>query len=318
MSHTTTSSKRSQAISPRDLVDDEPRVEPDFDDESFVSGLAELHAFVSVPTATDLHRVIVLHPSVRRSADTIVPMMLLKQHHGTEPEMTVQTAVLLLTDRRWSLATGALIRKIEESGLLDDDLLDSLARAFLGADGDAIYWTVPDEWFDHGHEIVLDGADDPGGSDSHEEETGRDDEPIAPVLVRRELSPSLRRWAAERVVRQKPRSWYALTKRAQEVSSRHGAAIEEGLLDAVEAFPAEMQGVIVQWAIEATNGSVRFHGLRLMAERGDVAGAIERAQRDPNRKVRAWADQQRRRAGAAAESAAKLAAAPVVEQDALF
>ncbi|MGH9114051.1 MAG: hypothetical protein ACRDZN_17380, partial [Acidimicrobiales bacterium] len=80
-------------------------------------------------------------------ADAFEPWCLFHQVHTDEPDGAVATALLLLTDRRWCHATGRLVRRIEDSGLVPDDQLDLLAQTFLAAGAQA-YWEAPADWFD--------------------------------------------------------------------------------------------------------------------------------------------------------------------------
>src|SRR5687768_314463 len=89
---------------------------------------------------------------MRKSADAFEPYQLLSKHHEIDPAGSTVTAMLMVTDPRWSGGAGNLVRQIEQSGMVDDGDLDLLADAFLAA-GDALFWEVPDEWF--GDEIVI-------------------------------------------------------------------------------------------------------------------------------------------------------------------
>lgn len=156
----------------------------------------ELAELWSAKSADHLHRVLVLHPIVRRSADVIEPYGLLVKHHQAEPDSSIVTA-LLLTDPRWRDGVSYLVRRIEDEGVLDTGELDLLARTFLSADK-ALYWKVPDDWFDSVG-VIINVDDEPSMAE-------QSDEPVGPTVVRRDLPPPLRRWAAARMVRQEP-SW---------------------------------------------------------------------------------------------------------------
>ena len=65
---------------------------------------SEFFALLACETPDDLHRVVVLWPPERRTADTLLPMMLLGRSHAAGPSATLVTALLLLTDVRWRLA----------------------------------------------------------------------------------------------------------------------------------------------------------------------------------------------------------------------
>lgn len=192
-----------------------------------------LDDLVSVHTADDaaeLHRRLLCFPDRGgNKADAFEPWCLFHKVHADDPTGAVVTALLLLTDRRWRHATGRLVRRIEESGLVPDDQLDLLAQTSLAAD-DQVYWEAPANWFG-GPAIVLD-TDESAGDVIEDEASGDPDD--RPVLFAREVRPPLRRWAAGRAVRSAPSCWGALVQRAREVDPRAGAAIVHGLLDGID------------------------------------------------------------------------------------
>jgi hypothetical protein len=57
-----------------------------------------------------------------------------KRVHATNRAEALRTASLLCTDRRWRRITGRLIAEIEDTNILDDGGLDSLAEDFLMMD----------------------------------------------------------------------------------------------------------------------------------------------------------------------------------------
>lgn len=96
-----------------------------------------------------------------------------RPHHASEPETSLTTALLLLTDRRWRDGAARLVRRIADSSILDADQLDLLARTFIAA-ADAIYLAVPDEWLAGGEQIVIDlDGDDPEETDGARYASGR-------------------------------------------------------------------------------------------------------------------------------------------------
>lgn len=168
----------------------------------------------SAASADTLHRVLVLYPHVRESADALEPMALLEKHHATEPETSAATAVLLLTDRRWRDGLGQLVRRIADSGLLADEQLDLLASAFLAA-GRCMYWPVPHEWFSEESDDAGEDADEVSVSEG-------------PAVAARAVAPPLRRWAAAHLLAREPAAWPRLLARAQDLEARHGAAVVPG------------------------------------------------------------------------------------------
>lgn len=245
-------------------------------------GMAEVAELWSAATADDLHRILALYPPIRHSADAHEPFALLQKHHQTEPSISAVTAMLLVTDRRWRGGVGKLVHRIAESDILDEEQLDLLARTFLAAD-DAVYWQVPDEWF--GEEvIVIDLGDDVTGVDQDESA------PDGPALVRREVAPPLRRWAAAHVVARDSSAWSSVLARARVLDSRAGAAVAAGLLDSVENLLPKVQDLLIREATRWPNQAVRQLGLALVAERQGSDAAYVLARDDPNARIGAWAE----------------------------
>ncbi len=253
-------------------------------------GLAELLALWDAPTAEDLHRVLVLHPPVRECADSYQPFWLLNKHHEAEPETSVVTAMLLLTDRRWRGAIGPLARRIAASGIIAADELDLLARSFLAAD-DAVYWAVPNSWFDGGAEFTIDFGPGASSVDADELPAEDDDETEdGPTVARREVAPPLRRWAAERLLRQDSAMWVGVLARADDVNARSAASIMLGVLDAVEVLPAPVRNLLIARAIRWPDKAVRRHGYELLAEADGAQAVYKIAKDDPNAQLRGWAE----------------------------
>ena len=244
-------------------------------------GLGELLSLWSAESADDLHRVLVLHPHVRESADAFEPMALLSKHHATEPETSAETAVLLLTDRRWRGGLSHLVERVADSGMLTDEQLDLLAMAFLAADR-CVYWQVPDEWFSE-ESVVIVVSDDAGedADDAAEDE--------CPAVAAREVGSPLRRWAAARLLAGEPASWPRLLARAEDLDSRHAAAVVAGMFDSIESMRIAAQAVLVTKGTTWPHQSVRRAALEFVAARDGARVASQLAHVDPNAKIRAWA-----------------------------
>jgi hypothetical protein len=253
-------------------------VRPSADPEVCLSELASLWTAAS---ADALHRVLVLHPHGRESADAFEPIALLAKHHATEPGSSAATATLLLTDRRWCAGVGRLVRAIAESGLLTAEQLDGLALAFLAADR-SVYWPVPDAWFTE-ESVALVVSDDVG--------EGADDVALSegPALAARDVAPPLRRWAAARLVAGEPAAWTRLLARAQDLDARHGAAVVAGMFDSIERLPGAAQAWLVSKGLTWPHHSVRRAALEVVAVRDGAHVALELAREDPNAKIRDWA-----------------------------
>jgi len=246
-------------------------------------GAVEVIDLWSAETTDDLRRVLVLHPPVRRTADAFEPYVLLSKHHKMDPTGSAETAMLMVTDPRWRNGVGNLIRRIEQSDILDDSQLDLLAEAFLAA-GDAVYWQVPDHWFsDEGIVIWVDEVEE--RQDDAQMEEGED----RPAVVRRTVSPPLRRWAAMRLVGRQPERWGKTFKRARALDARGAAAVISGLLDVVSVLEPATQEFLIQKATSWPNHSVRRLAIGLVAERKGVEAAHAIAICDPNAGVRKWA-----------------------------
>lgn len=224
-------------------------------------------------------RLVVGAPVMGNSHDAFEPLYLFRKFHQDHPGDAVQTAVLLLTDWRWRRATGRLVRDIEESGLVPDEHLDLLARAFVAA-GEALYWALPAEWFD-GPGLLLSGPATPEG-------TSPDPEEAPPAVMARRVQPPLRRWATVRLVRSDPSRWGALVQRAPELDARSGAAVMAGILEAVEVLPPHAQEAVVGLALEWGARPVRLAALEYLAGHGQTDRARKRARHDPDAAIRRW------------------------------
>jgi len=246
-------------------------------------GLAELADLWSAETADDLHRVLVLYPPVRRSADTFEPVQLLVKHHDAEPGSSIVTAVLLLTDRRWSKGASQLVRRIEEADILKSGELDLLAEAFVASDG-AVYWEVPEDWFGEDSIVIdLDSSGLPLAGDAAEV-------PDGPAVARREVFPPLRRWASSRLTHRDSTGWGESLARARDLGGRGGAALVSGLLDAIDTLSPAVQDLMIETAVDWPDQAVRLQGFGLLAERQGPQVAHDRAIGDPSARVRSWAN----------------------------
>lgn len=204
--------------------------------------LEDLVALHAAEDADELHRRLLCFSEWGgNKADAFEPWCLLHKFHADEPEGAAATAMLLLTDRRWRNATGRLVRRIEESGLVPDEQLDLLAQTFVAA-GPQVYWEAPADWF-AGPAIVLDTGDSDADDPIDVDEPADAEDGL--VVFAREVRPPLRRWATGRAVRSDPASWAALVQRARHVDPRSGAAMMHGLLDSNELLtPAAREFVL--------------------------------------------------------------------------
>jgi len=243
--------------------------------------LGELVSLWTAAGADALHRVLVLQPGGRNSADAFEPMGLFTKHHASEPGTSEATAMLLLTDQRWRGGVGQLVRLIADSGLLTDEQLDGLAIEFLAADR-YVYWPVPDAWFT-AESVALVVSDD-AGEDADEAAVSE-----APALAARGVAPPLRRWAAARVLAREPGAWPRLLATAKDLDARHGAAVVAGMFDSIEFMPAAAQARLVTKGTTWPHQHVRRAALEVVAARDGADVAFQLAHTDPNAKIRAWA-----------------------------
>jgi hypothetical protein len=240
------------------------------------AGLRELAGLWLAETADDLHRVLALVPAVRATSDAYEPMDLLRTHHEREPASTMNTAVLVLTDRRWKGAVGPIVRRVEAGCLLSPADLDALARTFIAA-GTHVFWPAPAEWWAEG--------DMPASSDR-----------LRPVVVKRPVYPPVRRWAAHRLVRADAGVWPSLVKRSEELGGAGGAALWTGLLDAVDELAPRVRSLVIDLALTSSRGVVRQAALTCVGRLDGPDRAYELGRRDPNAHVREHVDRLRRRA----------------------
>lgn len=222
--------------------------------------------------------------------------------HKHDPTGAAETAMLLVTDPRWQAASHRLIEAIVATGLVADDHVDLLARAFVAA-GPKVYWTCSRDWFD-GPSIALDLA----GADLVEfvgEADADDDADDRPVVVARAVPVGVRRWAAERVVRHDPAVWGPVLQRARAVGGADGGAIVRGILDAVDVLTEGAARLVRTEGLRWGRADVRLAVLELLAD-DDAELARVLASQDPNEKIRRWASRRtdRRRAGAAVKAGA--------------
>ncbi len=256
--------------------------------------LNEMATLWGASTADELHKAMILHPTLRSSADSFEPEALFLKHHRDQSAGAMVSALLLLTDTRWRDAASRLIRRIEATHIISAEDLDLLAYAFLQA-GPFLYWRMPTAWFD-GPTIdiehdpnCLDAAPDPAIEEEYHPSGGADDVDDDPVVAPRAVSPPLRRWAAARLVTREPTRWTPIWSDAGAVESRVGAAIKCGVLDAIETIPIEAHDTLIDAAVGSAHHSVRQVGYSLIAKGRGPEVAHELAKHDRNAKIRSWA-----------------------------
>ncbi len=255
-------------------------------------GVEEVLDLWSAKTADALHQVLVLYEPMRGTSDAFEPFELLAKHHETEPECSLDTALLLVTDRRWRGGAGRLVRRIAECGILDSDQLDELARCLLTAD-DALLWPVPDEWFAGGIVIDLEDMQVVEDPPADEMPTG--------TVARREVWTTVRRWAAGHLLVRHPGAWHELLQHAEQLPPPDGAAAMTGLLDRIDVVPPDAQAVLVDRATVWPQQDVRRLAFELVARRDGPDAGYRLASRDPRAQVRSWAERARKARAAAVQ-----------------
>lgn len=146
--------------------------------------LGEDGATLSSAGSVDELRRMLLSAGPRRSS-CVDAELLLRAHHGTAPG-ALDTARLLLTDRRWERLSSKLVHGLVRTGLLTDDDLDALALDELLA-GEWLAYRV-ENMFTGGICAELPGLD--------RLDDGPDDEPPAgngQLVALRRIPPPLRR-----------------------------------------------------------------------------------------------------------------------------
>lgn len=255
--------------------------------------LDDLSGLVAADSADELHRHLVLRPPGMRERDVFLAITALRHVHQHDSTGVGESIVLIATDPRWQAVGHPLMQAIEGADLVDDELLDVVAEAFVRS-GDAVYWQCPDGWFDSDSSIeieiqvdgVVDEEDEAGaGADTDSAGAAADGPPVA----KRTVFGGTRRWAVERTLRAHPERWSAVLALTDDAPAKRAAAITMGLLDAVDVMPVPAGRLIVHRAIQCGDVVTRLAGLRKLAE-NDPGEARAIGQRDVNKRVRDWAE----------------------------
>lgn len=247
----------------------------------------ELAALKAAATAPELWHELLLHEprcSTTHPEDAVATLC--RVHSAGEPGGAV-TALLLLTAWRWRRCTAPLLRRIVASGLLADDDLDELAE--IGLFDDQAGFVLPAEVF-AGPTVVLTPADeDSAASEEPSDDAFRHEDLPDTVMMSRLMRPPLRRWAAGHLLRRDPTRLAEVRERIRMLDSSAAAAAMCGVLDALDALPPEPVDRLLRDASRWPHKSVRLPALQLMAECGQPAEAVRRAEADPDAKIRAAA-----------------------------
>ena len=83
-------------------------------------------------------------------------------------------------------------------------------------------------------------------------------------------------------------AWQPLLDRARTEPSRDSAALAAGLMDAATAIPPDERMRAIEEGLNWGSGIVRLAALPALANLAGEPAALQRAQDDPNDKVRRW------------------------------
>jgi hypothetical protein len=266
---------------------------------------ALLDPLLTAETAEELWVELCLHDIGEASADGFDGEMALRRLHGDGQPDAVTTALVLLTSWRHRRCTARLVRRLAESGVLDESELDELAAALL--DGDEFGLAVPAQWLGPWLTVTVDAPDDGGegveaasdggacGGEGNEDACPGDGcdgewmESSKVALPPRRIAPPLRRWAAARIVSRDTSRLAAVVERTEALERRHAAAAMAGLLDAADRLAAEDASALIERGVPWPDKTVRKLALTALAGYGDVARARALATVDADASIRAFA-----------------------------
>ena len=242
--------------------------------------LGDLVALWGANDTADLWRTLILH-SGHVERQHWEALALFRRHHraGGAPG-ALTTAMLLCTDRRWRRCTAGLIDGIGDASILTDCELDELAGRFLWSDD--VRLELPASWF--GPDLVEIDLKSDGDAPTP---SFVPVDPDTRVTASRRIPPPLRRWAARHLLRADPDAYGAMLARTSALAARDASAVVSGMLDAVEALDDDLAREVLEVGLDWPLGSVRRLALALLAV-SDREGAVQRAARDPDMKVRSW------------------------------
>ena len=241
--------------------------------------LVDLLALMGARTPDDLHRALVFGPLGAYEGEVSMPLSYFRNAHADVAARAIETAMLLVTDPRWRVASGPLIQAIDATGIVPSAELDLLAESFVRADA-KVYWKCPAHWFSTSEIHTSESAERVGSSDA-------EPEPRQTVAAR-VVSPALRRWGSARVVRLNPLAWADVYARSTELGGEAGGALLRGLLDSIDALPAKAGTLVRTEALKSGRSDVRHAALQQIAA-VDWSLAQTIGRRDTNERVRRWA-----------------------------
>lgn len=247
-------------------------------------------ALLSAGSVDELRLVLLSGGPRRRSC--LDAELLLRAHHGAAPG-ALDTARLLLTDRRWERLSSTLVNSLVRTGLLTDDDLDALALEMLQGEwlacrvedlftgGISVQLPVPDE--------LGDGVVDDGPEDDDPKDDGRDDDTWVgdgPLVALRAIPPPLRRWAAARAIRRSLLAAGDLLALLDSLPARAAGEAVRGMVDELEVLPADEAAELLETALGWPAKTVRVAALDRLVERGESERAARLAAVDADQSVR--------------------------------
>lgn len=239
-------------------------------------------ALLSAASVDELRRLL-LAVGPRRTT-CVDAVLLLRAHHSGAPG-ALDTARLMLTDRRWDRLTGRLVRDLVATGLLGEDDLDALAVELLS--GPVLEHRLDARQFSAEVVVLLPAPD---GQDDADDEESVSDLPDH-VVLRRRIRPPLRRWAAARAAARLLAPPDQLLAWAQALPARDAAELVRGIVDELEGLPPHQREPLLQGALAWPSGAVRRSALQHLLDRGEADRVRELAAADDDAGVRnAFAD----------------------------
>jgi hypothetical protein len=217
----------------------------------------------------------------RRSAVTSTAVEVLRHYHGEGQPGAVDTALLVCTDHRWERRTGDVVRQLADCGVIDDGGLHELADRLLWPD--RICFVHPWIWFGSTELVVpLDAR----------RGTARVRQVRVPanttVPTPRLDTPPLRRWAAARVLADRPERLDDVLARAASLDALRGAGVTVGVLEVLDRLPTEHVERLLDHGLRYGHKSVRRAALEWLVANGEHERVWELGRDDPDASIRRW------------------------------
>jgi hypothetical protein len=275
--------------------------------EDGLSSLGDFAALFGAESPNDLWLALTLGAGLPSVANSFDAEMLWRHHHGDGQPGAGDTALLLCTDMRWRRAAAGLIAAIAGSGVLDEAGLTELATRFL--EGTTIIWTAPLSWSD-GEWVTIQLGDQTAEDTAEDTAEISGDDAGGPLNFVRRVPPPLHRWAAAQLVRLHPGEWADVWECAQRLDAAGTGAALAGMLDVLGALSEPAASGLLAIGLGWPRGSVRRTALERLAEREGPDAACRLAARDPDAKIREWAEKLARSRSAVGSTSTSTGASP--------